>query len=48
VFEEYILKGRPADEVAEELGVTRNAVYICKTRILGRVREICEDLDASG
>ena len=38
VFEEYILKGRPGEEVAEELNVTRNAVYISKNRILARVR----------
>lgn len=45
VFEEYILKGRPSGAVAKELHVTRNAVYICKAKIMARVREIGRALE---
>ncbi len=48
VFEEYILKGRPADEVARELSVTRNAIYICKTKLLARIREIRDEYECAG
>ncbi|MFH1417652.1 MAG: sigma-70 family RNA polymerase sigma factor [Planctomycetota bacterium] len=39
-FELYALKARPAEEVAEHLGMSRNAVYISKTRVLSRLREL--------
>ena len=39
-FELFALEGRPADEVAAELGLTPNAVYGAKRRILRRVREL--------
>ena len=39
-FELFALEGRPADEVAVELGLTPNAVYGAKRRILRRVREL--------
>lgn len=47
VFEEYVLKNRSADEVARELDVTRNAVYVCKSKLLARVREIREALESA-
>lgn len=43
-FDLYALRGRPAADVATELGMTANAVYIAKTRILTRLRELQEDL----
>ena len=38
-FEGQILHGRPADELATELGVSRNAVYVNTFRVRARVRE---------
>ena len=40
-FEGRVMKNRPAAEIAEELGVTVNSVYINASRILARVREQC-------
>jgi RNA polymerase sigma-70 factor (ECF subfamily) len=39
-FERFAIEGRPAEEVAAELGLTPNAVYGAKRRILRRVREL--------
>jgi RNA polymerase sigma-70 factor (ECF subfamily) len=38
-FDLYARKDRPPREVAKLLGLSRNAVYIAKTRILTRLRE---------
>ena len=40
-FEGQVLHGRPADELATELGVSRNAVYVNTCRVRARVREQC-------
>ncbi len=48
VFEQYILGDRPATEVAAELGVTKNAVYVAKSKILARIRELRETMESSG
>jgi RNA polymerase sigma-70 factor (ECF subfamily) len=37
-FQEYVLNDRPVAEVAAELGMSVGAVYIAKTRVLGRLR----------
>jgi RNA polymerase sigma-70 factor (ECF subfamily) len=51
-FEQHLLLGRPSAEVAAELGLTANAVYVNASRLLARVREQCtaylEDLDDGG
>jgi RNA polymerase sigma-70 factor (ECF subfamily) len=39
VFWEHVVNDRPAQEVADEFGVTIGAVYAAKTRVLGRLRE---------
>jgi RNA polymerase sigma factor (sigma-70 family) len=39
MFARFVLDGLSADEVAEELGSTSNAVYIAKSRVLARLRE---------
>ncbi|MFM8274174.1 MAG: RNA polymerase sigma factor [Gemmata sp.] len=39
LFGRFVLDGLPADEVAAEFGVTPNAVYIAKSRVLARLRE---------
>ena len=36
---EYIVVGRPAAEVATELGIAPGTVYVAKARILCRLRE---------
>jgi len=38
-FDLFALQGRPAAEVAAELGLTPNAVFIAKSRIMTRLRE---------
>jgi RNA polymerase sigma-70 factor (ECF subfamily) len=38
-FQRFALDGLSADEVARELGVTPNAVFIAKSRVMGRLRE---------
>lgn len=39
-----VVEGRPAVEVAAELGVSENAVYIAKGRVLRRLRQELEGL----
>jgi RNA polymerase sigma-70 factor (ECF subfamily) len=39
-FRRFALEGRPADEVGKELGMSPNAVFGAKRRILERVREL--------
>ncbi len=36
---EFVVEGRPADEVARELGLTPNAVYLAKSRVLRQLRQ---------
>ena len=36
---EYMIAGKPAEAVARELGLTVNAVYLAKSRVLSRLRE---------
>ena len=43
-FEGRVLNGRPGVEVAAELGVSVNAVYINASRVLTRVRQECLEL----
>jgi RNA polymerase sigma-70 factor (ECF subfamily) len=42
-FEGYVLRGRPAAEVAAELGVTSNVVAVNSSRVLARLRDYCRD-----
>ncbi|AWM41131.1 RNA polymerase sigma factor [Gemmata obscuriglobus] len=39
LFGRFVLDGVPAEEVAAEAGVTANAVYIAKSRVLARLRQ---------
>lgn len=41
---ETVVHDRPAAEVAAELGITVNAVYLAKSRVLGRLRRDLEGL----
>ncbi len=38
-FRQFAVAGRPAAEVAAELGLTVNAVYLARSRVLRRLRE---------
>lgn len=40
-FEQHLRRGRPAAEVAAEVGLTANAVYVHASRVLARVRQEC-------
>jgi RNA polymerase sigma-70 factor (ECF subfamily) len=44
-FELYAIRQRRANEVATELGMTRNAVYIAKSRVLARLHDMFADFD---
>ncbi|MEM7310916.1 MAG: sigma-70 family RNA polymerase sigma factor [Planctomycetota bacterium] len=39
IFERLVLHGETPADVADELGITRNAVFLAKHRVLGRLRE---------
>jgi RNA polymerase sigma-70 factor (ECF subfamily) len=41
---EHVVNGRPAAEVAAELGMTENAVYIARCRVLRRLRQELDGL----
>ncbi len=36
---EFVVSGRPAEDVARQLGISVNAVYLAKSRVLRRLRE---------
>lgn len=38
-FEQFVLQGQSAADVAANLGVTANAVYLARSRVLRRLRE---------
>lgn len=42
-FELHLLQGRSSAEVAEELGITANSVYVNASRVLARVRQQCAE-----
>jgi RNA polymerase sigma factor (sigma-70 family) len=44
-FEEHTLRRRRADEIAAELGMTVNAVYVNAFRTIQRIREQCRDYE---
>lgn len=41
---QFVVCGRPAAEVARELGLSENAVYIAKSRVLRRLRQQLQGL----
>ena len=48
-FQRVALEGAPADAVAKELGMSLNAVFIAKSRVLNRLRRESEGLvESSG
>jgi RNA polymerase sigma-70 factor (ECF subfamily) len=45
VFEMLVLEQRSALDAVAELGLTRNAVYVAKHRVLGRLRDLIAEFD---
>ena len=43
-FRRFALDGRPAGRVAEDLGISENAVLLAKSRVLKRLREEAGEL----
>jgi RNA polymerase sigma-70 factor (ECF subfamily) len=41
-FEQHLIEGRPSAEVGAELGLTANSVNVNASRVLARVRQLCE------
>ena len=41
---EFVAMGRPASEVAKELGISENAVYLAKLRVVSRLRQTLNGL----
>jgi len=41
---ETVVGGRPVAQVAAELGISPNAVYLAKARVLGRLRQELHDV----
>lgn len=48
MFKMTAMDGIPADEVAGQLGKTRGAVYIARTRVIAKVRECFKDVIEEG
>lgn len=44
-FELFALEGLPAQEVAKQLEMTENAVWIAKNRVLSHMREVQQELE---
>lgn len=44
-FELYALCQKPVEEVSQTLGMSRNAVYIAKSRVLSKLRQLQQDFD---
>jgi RNA polymerase sigma-70 factor (ECF subfamily) len=44
MFKRFVLDGKPAADVATELGTTPNAVFIAKSRVIARLRQEAEGL----
>ncbi|HEV3255485.1 MAG TPA: sigma-70 family RNA polymerase sigma factor, partial [Gemmataceae bacterium] len=43
-FQEYLVAGRPATEVARRAGISLNALYLAKSHVLRRLREELDGL----
>jgi RNA polymerase sigma factor (sigma-70 family) len=45
-FDLYVLRQWPVERVAEQLGITTNAVYLAKNHVMTRIRQIREQIEA--
>ena len=46
IFLQAAVQGRPVAEIAQQFGVTANAVYLARARVLARLREELTGLDS--
>lgn len=44
-FEQYVLLGQPADQVARQSGLSRAALYVIASRLRGELRRKCAQFD---
>ena len=44
-FDLYVLKQWPVEKVADQLGISQNAVYIAKTRTMERIRKVKAEME---
>jgi RNA polymerase sigma factor (sigma-70 family) len=44
-FEQRLLRDRPAAEIARELGIEPNAVFVNAHRVMKQVRAVCDEFD---
>ena len=44
-FEQRLLQDRPGAEIAKELGLEASAVFVNASRVLKRVRAVCQEFD---
>jgi RNA polymerase sigma-70 factor (ECF subfamily) len=44
-FERRLLRDRPAAEIARELGIEPNAVFVSAHRVMKQVRAVCDEFD---
>jgi RNA polymerase sigma-70 factor (ECF subfamily) len=44
-FEQRLLRDRPATEIARELGIEPNAVFVNAHRVMKQVRAVCDEFD---
>ncbi len=44
-FELYALSQKPAEQVAQQLGISLNAVYIAKSRVLSKLRQLQQEFE---
>jgi len=44
-FELYAVSELPVEQVAEKMGISKNAVYIAKNRVLSRLRQLEHEFD---
>jgi RNA polymerase sigma-70 factor (ECF subfamily) len=44
-FEDRVVHGRPAAEIAAELGITANYVYVHSSRVKQDIRRVCAELE---
>jgi RNA polymerase sigma-70 factor (ECF subfamily) len=44
-FEQRVLNDRPGAEIASDLGIPSNAVFVTSCRVMKQVRDFCEEFD---
>ena len=44
-FEQRLLRNRPGSEIARDLGISSNDVYVSACRVMKQVRRICDSFD---